>query len=145
MGEDQIQELEANTLELYLKELEAMVSMPELYKSNYSLWWRMVKDTLRYPSIYPTDEKIDWALIYKYEEIRSTPQHLLDLFVSKKGDDWSASFLQGPTPERESHGNMDTEGYMKAYEVDRPTALKIKSLHRKRVYLEPEWVKIQDI
>jgi hypothetical protein len=133
MGEDQIQELEANTLELYLKELETMVSMPELYKSNYPVWDKMVHNRLR----HPTDEKIDWALIYQYEAVMDTPQHMLDLFISVENDDWF--------PVGEIRRDMDTEGYMRVYGVDRIMALKIKSLYRKQVFIELEWVKLQDI
>jgi len=138
MSQEEIKELEAQTLKQYLKELETRVSMPELYRTNYSVWSRMVHNRLRYPSIYPTDEKIDWALIHQYEAVMDTPQHMLDLFVSVERDDWGvASFPIG-----ERRWDMDTEGYMRVYGVDRPTALKIKSLYRKQVYLEPEWVKV---
>ena len=139
MGENQIDvnEMEAEALAGYLKEIETMVSMPELYRTNYSEWSRMVHDTLRYPSIYPTDEKIDWALIYQYEAVRDTPQHMLDLFVAIQKDDVNPIF----TPAWERSGDMDTEGYMKVYDVDRPTALKIRSLYERRVILEPEWIK----
>jgi len=134
MGEHQIDvnEMEAKALAGYLKEIETMVSMPELYRTNYPGWSRMVNDTLRYPSIYPTDEKIDWALIYQYEVVRATPKHMLDLFVTIQKD---------VTPAWERSGDMNTEGYMKVYGVDRPTALKIRSLYERRVILEPEWIK----
>jgi hypothetical protein len=141
MSQDEIKELEAHTLEIYMKELEGMVSMPELYKSNYPVWDKMVHNRLR----HPTDEKIDWALIYQYEAVMDTPQHMLDLFVSVERDDWGVASFPIFTPEGERRWDMDTEGYMRVYGVDRPTALKIKSLYRKQVYLEPEWAKLQDI
>jgi hypothetical protein len=142
MSQEEIKELEAHTLEIYMKELECMVSMSELYRTNYSVWSRMVHNRLRYPSIYPTDEKIDWALIYQYEAVMDTPQHMLDLFISVERDDYGVSLFPIFTPEGERRWDMDTEGYMRVYGVDRPTALKIKSLYRKQVILEPEWVKV---
>jgi len=134
MNQDEIKELEAQTLKQYLKELETLVSMPELYKSNYPLWDKMVHNRLR----HPTDEKIDWALIYQYEAVMDTPQHMLDLFVSVERDDWGVSSF----PIGEIRWDMDTEGYMRVYGVDRPMALKIKSLYRKQVFIELEWVKV---
>jgi hypothetical protein len=134
MNQDEIKELEVQTLKQYLKELEALVSMPELYKSNYPLWDKMVHNRLR----HPTDEKIDWALMYRYEAVMDTPQHMLDLFVSVESDDWGVSSF----PEGGRHWDMDTEGYMRVYGVDRPMALKIKSLYRKQVFIELEWVKV---
>lgn len=122
-------ELEAHTLEHYMKELETMVSMPEFYKNNKALWSRMVVGSLR----HPTDEKINWALLAPYEEIRHTPQHHLDWFVIQNhivAWKWR---------------DLSTEGISETFDVDRPTALKIKSIVHNTVYLEPEWIRINDI
>jgi len=118
-------ELEAHILEIYMKELETRVSMPELYRENRYLWSRMVVGSLRYPA----EGKIGGVLA-PYEEIRHTPQHNLDwLIIQNHIVSWRWR-------------DLNTEGISETFGVDRPTALKIKSLIHSKVYLEPEWVKV---
>lgn len=132
-----VKELERNLLDDYLKELEGRVSLPELHKSRYHLWESLVKGTLRFPANRQERETIDWALMASYEDVRGTPQHNLDSFVMCQ-DGWNVM----PGYEAERLDLLDVEGFMRCFGVDRATALKIKSVHRREVCIELEWVKV---
>jgi hypothetical protein len=92
----------------------------------------MVKGLLR----YPTDEKVDWAAMARYEEVKGTVQHNLNWFMLHQ-DGWHSLERYG----WERLAALDTEGFMGMFGVDRPTALMIRSVHHRKVMLEPEWIK----
>lgn len=129
---DEVLELEA--IERYRRHLTSMVTYPELYESNYHLWEKMVKGALR----HPTNEKIDWAAMGRYEEVRGTTQHNLDWFMLNQ-DGWNSLGRDAWT----RLFSLDTEETMEMFGVDRSTALMIRSVHHRKVMLEPEWEKVK--
>jgi len=129
-----MKDIECQVLQDYIEELETRVTMPDLYRRDYHTWERMVKGTLR----HPTEEKIDWKMMAEYEEVRGTTKHNYDWFIMNQ-EIWNSMHRY----EAERLNDLDTEGFMEIFDVDRPTALMLMSVHRRKVILEPEWITIK--
>ena len=131
-----LESLTREILTFYRYELRERVSMPALYRADQEMWWNIVKEVD--PNYAYREDNIK-SLYYsqKFKEYHNTTplmQRRLDAFVLYMEEDSADSLVT-------VLGLRTTDDYCQAFGVDRTTALKIKSLYRKQVYLEPEWVK----
>jgi len=132
--------LETQTLNEFRKDLIEKVSMPELYRSDNELWWNIINE------VYPESMFNSWSERYKlyhkefnsyYKSVTQTQKRFdqFVLFMEEKSGPVNMGYIK-------VLGINGVEDYCTLFGVDRPTALKMKSLYDGEVVIEPEWIPI---
>ena len=131
--------LETKALNDYEWDLIEKVSLVELYHSNHEWWWHIVNmtDPEHMFSQWCVDYMSYKGLYHTYWGPTPKEQNRFDLFVLFMRD------KDGPQNMTmiNSMGLKTPEDYCSFFNVDRTTALKMKSLYEGRVTVEPKWIK----
>jgi len=131
--------LETKALNDYEWDLIKKVSLPELYHSNHEWWWHIVNmtDPEHMFRQWGSDYMSYKGLYHTYWGPTPKEQNRFDIFVLFMRD------KDGPQNMTmvNSMGLKTPEDYCSFFNVDRTTALKMKSLYDGRVTVEPKWIK----